>query len=182
MNFTSCRGYRLIVTIAALAWLCGCATSADPARMAVGPITADNDFPQPLRHSMCVRSVTGGEETNPLWVSKVDNDGFRSALAASMEKAGLIAAGDVCKYHVDANLLGLSQPIMGFDLEVTSHVNYKVYDSAGQPILLETISAPYNAKFSEAFAAVVRLQRANEGSIRASISQFLEKLRAVRLS
>jgi hypothetical protein len=67
-------------------------------------------------------------------------------------------------------------------MEVTSHVNYKVFDAAAQPILLETISAPFTATFSDSPIGFVRIKRANEGSIRASISQFLEKLRGIKLT
>ena len=181
MNFSAQHGRRLAFSIGMLVFLSGCASGADPMRMVVRLPPADSNFPAALQHSMCVRTVTGGEATNPLWVSKVSNQDFQSALAQSMDAAGLSASSAACKYPVDANLLGLAQPSIGFDLEVTSHVNYKVYDTAAQPVMLETISAAYTAKVSEAFAAVKRLQLANEGSIRGSITQFLEKLRAVML-
>jgi len=149
--------------------------------MTVRPTPAEGNFPDALQHAMCVRTVAGGEDTNPLWVSKVGNNDFHSALAGSMDAAALTTSSAACKYPVDVNLLGLSQPSFGLDMEVTSHVNYKVYDTANQPILLETISASYTAAFSEAFVGVVRAQRANEGSVRANISQFLDKLRAITL-
>ena len=127
---------------------------------------------------MCVRNVTGGEETNPMWVSKVDDNAFRVALSGTLDAAGLSAtSSSSCTYPVDANLLGLSQPVMGFDMTVTSHVNYKVYDPSDQPFLLATIDAPFTAKMSDAFVGAQRLKKANEGSIRASMEQFLDKLR-----
>jgi hypothetical protein len=162
-----------------LGGLGACATAADPHAMIVAPSAdAAKPFPQPLLGAMCVRNVTGGEKTNPLWVSKVDNEGFNAALTSSLTGVGLAAATvDVCHYPIDVNLLGLSQPGMGFDMTVTSHVNYKVYDSAGQPFLLTTIDAPYTAKFGEAFVGVERLKKANEGAIRQSISALFDKLR-----
>ena len=66
---------------------------------------------------------------------------------------------------------------MGFDMTVTSHVNYKVYAPGGDPLVLATIDAPYTAKFSEAFVGVERLKKANEGSIRMSIQQLFDKLK-----
>jgi hypothetical protein len=168
---SSARGdWCLAVTVCMLAGLSGCAAPADPARMVSGPSPDGGAFPSALSHAMCVRTVTGGEQTNPLWTSEVSSDDFHHALAAP----------NACKYPVDANLLGLSKPTFGFSMEVTSHVNYKVYDAAGQPILLETISAAYTepAGFN---SGVKRLQLAEEGSIRASFAQFLNKVRAVRL-
>jgi hypothetical protein len=175
------RTFRLTFAVGVLVLVSACAAPADPKNMVAARTPGGSDFAAPLRNAMCVRNVTGGEETNALWVSKVNNQDFHTALAASLDTAGLTGAATACKYPVDVNLLGLSQPAGGFDMEVTSHVNYKVYDAASQPILLETLSAAYTAKFSDAFAGVERLKLANEGSIRASISQFLDKLRAVKV-
>jgi hypothetical protein len=171
------RHCRALAAIGALAGLSACASAADPGAMTVAAQTAERPFPQALQHAMCIRSVTGGEATNPLWVSKVDDNGFRSALSGSLDASGLAAPESGCTYHIDANLLGLSQPTLGLDLTVTSHVNYKVYDPSGQPLLLATVDAPYTAKFSDAFVAAERLKHPNEGAIRTSIEQFLDKLR-----
>jgi hypothetical protein len=163
---------------AGLLALAGCASAADPTAMAVTAQANERPFPQPLQHAMCVRDVTGGEKTNPMWVSKVDNDGFKLALNNSLGSSGLAAADDAsCHYKVDVNLLGLSQPGMGFDMTVTSHVNYKVFDTSGQPLVLETIDTPYTATVGDAFVGVERLKLANEGSIRVSIQKFFDKLR-----
>jgi hypothetical protein len=177
MPAAAATGARILAGAALLACLAGCASSARPEAMVLKTEADARPFPQTLLHAMCVRTVTGGEKTNPLWVSKVDNDGFRTALASSMDGVQLAAPADGCSYPVDVNLLGLSQPIMGFDMTVTSHVNYKVYDKAGQPYMLETIDAPFTAKMSDAFVGVERLRLANEGSIRTSIEKFFVKLR-----
>jgi hypothetical protein len=175
---TLLRSGQVLFAIVVLAGLSGCAMSADPAAMAIAPQASDQPFPQPFLHAMCVRNVSGGEDTNPLWVSKVDDKGFRAAMVSSLDSAELSGSTGGCSYPIDINLLGLSQPAMGFDMTVMSHVNYKVYDSSGQPFLLETIDAPYTAKFSDAFAGTERLKLANEGSIRKSIQMFFDKLRA----
>jgi hypothetical protein len=172
------RTGQLLLAFAALAALNACASSADSGAMTVTAQSSSRPFPQALQHAMCVRNVTGGEETNPLWASKVDDNGFRTALSGTLDAAGLSAASSSsCAYPVDANLLGLSQPVLGIDMTVTSHVNYKVYAASGQPFVLATIDAPYTAKMSDSLIGVKRLKIANEGSIRASIEQFLDKLR-----
>lgn len=162
-----------------LLMLAACATPADPQRMAVTQ-AAGSGFPAKLQHAMCVRNVTGGEATNPLWVSEVDDAGFREALSNSLSGLGLLGAQGSCRYFVDVDLLGLSQPAAGIAMEVTSHANYKVYDAGGKPALLATINAAYTAEFSESFSGTIRLQRANEGAIRASITQFLDRLRTIK--
>lgn len=167
--------------IGVLVCLGGCATpAADPARMAIGA-PPERTFPPALHRAMCVRNVTGADETNPLYVSMLSNDRLRSALDTSLNAAGLTAAPAACKYPVDANLLGLSQPSIAYDLEVTTHINYKVYDVVGKSILLETISAAFTSKLNEAYSGMARNKLATEGSIRASIGRFMDKLSAVSL-
>jgi hypothetical protein len=170
-----------LMLASSLAWLSGCATPADPTMMKVASTQSEVHYPDALNQAMCVRNVTGGQGTNPLWVSKVSNEDFHSALDASMDSARLIGAGGACKYPVDVDLLGLAQPSFGLDMKVTSNVNYKVYDAAGQPVLMETIVADYTATFSDAAIGVVRVKKANEGSVRTNISKFLEKLQALKV-
>lgn len=177
------KKFDTMTKFAALAVLLGglaaCASAADPNAMTISAAAPSaKPFPAPLQKAMCVRNVTGGEETNPMWVSKVNNAGFATALTTSLNNAGLQAADSAgCHFPIDVNLLGLAQPSMGFDMTVTSHVNYKVYDQAGAAFLLETIDAPYTAKMSEAFMGVERLKKANEGAVRESIQKFFDKLR-----
>lgn len=173
--FAAGRAGCLLMLLAALN---ACATAAKPEAMTVTAQPAAQPFPAALTHAMCVRNVSGGEETNALWVSKVDDKGFRQALSASLDGAGLNAADNACHYPIDVTLLGLSQPVIGLDMTVTSHVNYKVFDSAGEPALLATIDAPYTAAFTDSLIASQRLQKANEGAIRVSIGDFFGKLRA----
>jgi hypothetical protein len=169
---------RLILASVTLMLLAACATPADPRRMTVPQTSITTGFPESLQHALCVRSVSGGEATNPLWVSEVGNVEFREALTTSLSNAGLLAPQNSCKYFIDANLLGVSQPSFGFSMKVTAHTNYKVYDSAGNPILLATISDSYTEPAS-ALAGYVRVKRATEGAMRGSISQFLERLRNI---
>jgi hypothetical protein len=170
---------RHAATGIALLLLAACATPAEPERMAVTQASGAG-FPPKLQHAMCVRKVTGGEATNPLWVSEVDDAGFTEALSNSLDSVGLLGAQGSCRYFIDVDLLGLSQPTFGFTFEVTSHANYKVYDAGGKSALLATIAGAYTADFAEAPLGSMRLKRANEGAIRASITQFLDRLRTMK--
>ena len=86
-------GCQKLLAVTMLIPLAACATAAKPEAMQVMSQTSVKPFPQPLQHAMCVRAVTGGEETNPLWASKVDNKGFQAAFASSLDNAGLTASG-----------------------------------------------------------------------------------------
>jgi hypothetical protein len=143
--------------------------------MAVAPTPSQSNFPNALRQATCVRNVTGREDTSEFWGSVVSNKEFSDALAASLQANGLSASLGACNYHIDVNILGVIQYNHMNRMNVTSHVNYKVYRTDGQPILLETISADSS---SGGFGPM-RIKRSNEGATRASISNFLEKLGAV---
>ena len=129
---------------------------------------------------MCIQAVAGGEATNSLGFSKVGNRDFQAALSASLDNAGLLATLGACKFPLEVNLLSLSQAGSGLDVEVTSHVIYRVFDTAGQPISLEIISAPFTSTFADSPGGSKRLRKANEGSIRANILQFFHKVVATR--
>jgi hypothetical protein len=170
---------RAVLPCVAVLSLAACAMSAAPERMIVAQTASGAPFPQPFRQATCVRNISGGEETDPALVSKVGNAEFSQALASSLQNAQLLGVEGSCRYFVDVTLLGLSQPVAGFSMEVVAHANYKVYNTAGKPILLDTETASYTAAFSESYIGAERLMRANEGAIRTATAQFLEKLRGV---
>ena len=70
--------------------------------------------------------VTGGEPTNPLLLSQIDNPAFKHALVRSLYKAGLLAEGGNPKYVVAVELIALKQPIFGWDMKVTSRIRYTI--------------------------------------------------------
>ena len=173
------KNYPLLISAAAIV-LSACAAPARVENM-VAPVIADvPDTRANLVEAVCVTDVTGGQETNPLWTSEVDSDSFRAAIQQSLRNYRLAALDtDDCQYDLEANLLGLAQPIAGFNLEVTSHANYRVIEhSSGASYFLTTITANHTATVGDAFLAVERLRVANEGSILQNIQQFIAALLA----
>lgn len=173
-------GVLAAVVLAAL--LAGaCAAPADTRRMTVSPDATVVSDENPLARAVCVEIVDGGKTTNPLWVSEVGNADFLAALEGSLRNKGLLAEGkDICLYGVEAHLLGLSQPFVSFDVEVTANVNYRVRKpGALEPYLLETVTSRYTARFSaDKVLWAARLKEANEGAIRKSIRSFIQALTA----
>ncbi len=166
-----------LVGVGGLAALAACATPAEPLNMIVGREAGVGPFPAAFAEAICVRSVTGGQETNPILMSQVDDRAFRQALESSLRANGLLGVN--CRYQADANLLSLIQPVFGLDLRVTALVNYRLEDAAGGVLLRETIGSAYTATFSDSAVAIVRLRLANEGAIRTSIADFFARLRAL---
>ena len=172
---------KKILAILSVAVLAGCATPAAVEQMAVSlPVTQTNPA---LKNSVAVAEVTGGRETNPMWTSQVSSDAFRNALEQSLQNAGMfnkIVAGS--KYQLTADLTRLDQPMMGFDMTVSSTVRYSLIETqTRKEVYARVIQISYTAKMSDAFIGSQRLKLANEGSVKANIESFVNDLIALKL-
>jgi len=152
----------------------GCATNATQAGMSVNPGDLAGKPSSNIKGAVAVRSVTGGKETNPLWTSEVDNNGFKNALIQSINVMGYGSSNDKAKYFIDAELQKLDKPIIGITFDVTSTVNYRVSGEGFQKDF--PISATGTATFSDAWAGLERLRMANEKSMKENIKLFLIEL------
>jgi hypothetical protein len=173
----SLRHARLLVGFIALAGLTACVsgarTGAMTAPVAPDQIVADNS---PIKNAIAVGAVTGGDETNPLWKSEVSNGNFKTALEDSLALS-VLKGNAGAPYTLNAKLASLHQPFGGFDMTVTSTVEYSLL-AAGKPapVLNETVVAPYTANFGEALLGAERMRLANEGAMRENIKQIIAHL------
>ena len=172
---------KSLLIVLSVSILAGCATPAAIEKMAVAlPITQTNPA---LKNGVGVADVTGGKETNPMWTSQVSSDGFRRALEKSLENAGMfsnIVAGS--KYQLTADLTRLDQPLMGFDMTVTSTVRYSLIENQSRKeIYSRVIQIGHTASVSDAIVGAERLKLANEGAVRANIQAFINDLVALKL-
>jgi len=130
-----------------------------------------------LVNAIAVGSVDGGQATQALGTSKVDNDDFQSALMDSLRNYGLLAEGSAPRYILYAHLLDVHQPWIGLNMTVTAKVNYELVDAVnGQPTEERTVETEFTSPFKEAFSADERTRLANEGAIRENIGEFIEWL------
>lgn len=163
---------------AALLLLGGCASGATVQGMTVTPA----DLPSRVvaaefRGDIGIGVVTGGEDTNPLWTSEVGNEEFKQALRHSLEIQDLYAGAEGSRYVLDAHLLDLDQPLMGFDTTVTSSVKYLLSERATRKTVLEElVVSAHTTEMSKSWYGVERLKLANEGSIRDNIAEFIRRL------
>lgn len=165
----------LTAGIAAL-MLASCASPATVTGMVAAPISQLNADSQ-LRSAVGMGSILGGQETNPLWTSEVGNAEFQEALSQSLAAQGMLAQGEA-QFRLDAELVSVDQPLFGFDSTVTSIVKYTLLEIATDRVAFqETVSESYTATVGDAFVGVRRLRLANEGSIEANISRFIELLK-----
>ena len=136
----------------------------------------------PLQNKLAIKDVTGGTETNPMWVSKVSSSDFEKALEASLKSTGLLADRQAGDFVLTADLMKLEQPFVGLDMTVTSSVRYMVIErSSGKTVFDSTVTTPYTARFSDALIALERLKLANEGAIRTNIGELLSQLMQLKI-
>lgn len=169
--------------IAGALLLTGCAAPARIDQMTANSTPQQRVAQTPLRVNVAVRDVTGGKETNPMWVSNVGNSEFEQALESSLRDAGLLANGKQSgKYTLVAHLERIDQPMAGLDMTVTVTVLYSVVERAsGKEVLNRRIAMPYTATFGAAFAGAERLRIANEGAVRTNITKLIEELFALNV-
>lgn len=170
---------RILVVLAALFYLSGCASGAKMGNMVYdGPM---KEYDAALESNVGVSSVTGGEKTNPAWTSEIDSSAFAGALKQSLRKQGLLS-GDG-RYQLKAVLLEVDQPLFGLDFKVTTHVKYVLTDhqNGDAVVLNKTITTPYTATVGDAFVAIKRLRLANEGAGKANIAGLLEELSELQI-
>jgi hypothetical protein len=163
-----------LLSVAMLAGIIsGCAAPADPTAMAPTQLQQTNVNPA-YKSAIQISSVQGGKKTNPAWMSKISNDDFKTALESSLKNIGYYS--NAGKLQLDANLLEVKQPIAGFDLTVTTVIDYNLKRADGRSVFRKVITTPYTAAFSDSLIAVTRLKKANEGSVRANIKAFIAAL------
>ena len=168
---------KIILALGLLGLLTGCAA---PAR--VGAMTVESapatlvSATSPLKNSVAMGTVTGGQKTDPLWTSEVGNPEFTEALRNSLDVNTMLSKTPN-RYRLDAKLIKVKQPFAGFDMTVTTTVQYTLTETGSNKTAFDkTIVSEFTAGVGDAFVAVKRLRLANEGSIKKNITMFLEQL------
>ena len=170
------------LTVIALTLLSACSQPARAPRMTVHnvmekAVAADTQ----LEESFAVGGVTGGHETNPLWTPEVSDAELREALERSLERNRMLAAmPDSARYVVTARVLQFGRPLVGFSMRVSPRIAYRVVEQGTeQAIFDEVVSTSYTVDFAESPLGAERLRLANEGAIRESIREFLNRFHDV---
>ena len=163
--------------IVLLGLMAGCASGARMSGMTVpvdeGTVISETSK---LYHAIEVSNVNGGEETNPMWVSKVSNADFRAALENTLLVHTMLAKKGDGQYQLIVNLQKLDQPWGGFDLKVTAAAQYILTDNEGHVVFNHSVETPYTADFDDSFLAYERIRLANEGAVRLNIEAFIKQL------
>jgi hypothetical protein len=169
---------KTILLIGVLLGAGGCATPAQRLAMTVpSGTTSALSVQSPFHQSVSIGTISGGEETNPLWISEVGQPEFTDALRSSLANNALLADGTAPRFLLHANLASVDQPVFGLDMSVTSSIAYQLLDAKNKvPWYDELITATFTATFTDSPLGFERLRLANEGSIRKNIRTFMEDL------
>ncbi len=172
------RTFRYVFLLLLSINLAACASGARPEVMSVKPdaaykISQKNKFYQ----SIGIEFVAGGEKTNPLWTSKVDNASFQTALESSLAAYHLLDQDGDPEYLLNAQLLTLDQPLIGLSFDVTSDVKYQVKKASNDSVVYDQKkTATGTATMGDSVLGTERLRLANEFSIRKNLKEFLDDL------
>ncbi len=184
LAFPQASGIAIVFFLisAILGMLSACATPAQPGHMVPqSGLFSPHGLDSPFRGGIAIAKVSGGEETNPLWVSKVGNKELYEALRLSLEQSGYLSTPDAgAPFRLEVFLMELKQPVSGFTLIVDSFMRYKLIRTSDNGVVYDDIiTASYKATIHDAFYGVQRLKLATEGSIRDNIAAFLGKLHSL---
>lgn len=176
---------KWIALVFSLSFLVGCAAPANYSQMTVGINEFNRTFPKPnpkMANNVALQQLTGGKQTNPLWTSQVDNEGFSKALGDSLANAGYLSVNQTpARFQLTVAFKELKQPFAGLDLKVICKAHYSLYDTKNQKLVFDkTLTTPYTATFSSALLAGERLKLANEGAVKENIKHFLQEIHLVK--
>jgi hypothetical protein len=131
----------------------------------------------PLYRGIHLASVSGGQETNPMWVPRVSDANFHAALENSLALHTLLAHQPAARFELRAHLERLQQPVAGLNMTVKAEVHYLLRDTqTSASVFDQSIQSSYTAAVGDALAATERLRLAIEGAMRANIEEFIRSL------
>ena len=161
--------------------LCGgCATASKPTAMVADVVQVEH------RNAASVAvTVTGGADTSSMGASNISNDDFAAAIRDSIEKSGVfasIATAGAGEYQINAQIVRLDRPILGFSFTVTMEVTWRLLWTSSQEVVWEkSVTSSFTATTGDAFVGVTRLRLANEGAARANIKDAITQLGSLTL-
>ena len=164
---------RLLIVVTVV--LAGCATPAPQKAVSLGVVETPAKLNPALKGNVSVRNVFGGQDTNAYWISKIDNERFKSELEQSMNAMGYLAPKGIAgKYQLDVTLQSLDKPSFGDTLNFRSSVFYTLNGENGKKITFP-VTAVGTATTSDTFLADREIN-ADYRSIKENIYLFLMSL------
>jgi hypothetical protein len=173
-NKIYCVECRNLIVLLMLSFLMfGCA-GIKPARM-VPELQQQSEWR--VGNSVKVMDVTGGQEPTFGGPEMINDDDFKAALIATLEKSRLFRvvgtnSGDIYLYATIRSQEQRTGPGLQYTARLV--VSYKFVDKAGEVVWLES----YESEFSSvAFAGATRTVEAREGSVIENLASLIQGIR-----
>lgn len=169
-----------LLLIVLLALTAGCASGVRPSAM------VPQDFSVAVQSSRSVHaSVSGADETDPMWGSQLSSSAFHEALVAAIQRSGVFAtvvSGPEADYQLRVRLVDLDQPFAGFNMTVGLTCKWTLVNEAtGDSVMEATITSEHTAKVGDSLVGVKRLRIAREGAARENIREGIERVSRLTL-
>jgi hypothetical protein len=180
MNQRAPRLPALLAVSSFIVVLSGCASPATHQGMI--PATFETVARHP--HSVSVY-VTGGQETNSMWISQISDSAFSQALVESITKSQVfthVIEGRGGDYLLTVLLASMDQPSFGGSLTVRMEAGWTLKNAAtGAVVWQESVHSSHTATMGDAFIGAERLRLATEGAARNNIRLGLGKISGLKL-
>ncbi len=126
------------------------------------------------KNSLMVRTISGARVT-PGMLTEVREDQIRLSLNKSLLNSGMLAkSNEHKKYDLDVEIVGVTQPSISADVEVTVNVYYTITGATGKKRFL-IIGNGY-AAFTEYLIAGPRVRFATERAIQNNFKNLITEL------
>ena len=169
----------LTIGLTALTFLSACAIPLEPQEMYANQNAYDS-----LSHRLD-RKITLGKVSSKEGLggaTPVTAPNYELALQSSLRQAGWYSPSDSAKYTLNASLLELKQPFMGFNMTVNSTAQYDLINTTtGKTAYSEQINIPCTKGIADAFDGAVRLRKATGCAVSENITHLLKVLSSKKL-
>ncbi len=136
-----------------------------------------------LRRNVDLLPVTGGQDTNPLWGTRMSDMSLNQAYQESLRRVGLMPdVPDSGRYQLKVELMATAQPNVPVAVEVAVSVRYTLTErGAKAPVYQRTLRTTQKAGIDDSLSPTEQLRMATEGAMRANIGELLRELASLPL-
>ncbi len=131
---------------------------------------------KPLERNISVGTVVA--ENGLGGQAPVVTEQYQEALLLGLRQAGWYNHDpSQARYTLDAHMLEIQQPFIGFSFTVTSKAQYSLTKtSSGEVVYDEVLTLPCTTRFAEAINAEIRMRKATACSVGENITHLLKVL------
>jgi hypothetical protein len=105
----------------------------------------------------------------------ITSENYKQAIVSALRQAGWYNNGDNARFHLEAHLVEVDQPMVGFSFTVKTRASYVLTENkTGKVFYNDTITMPCTVTMSEALVGEVRLRKATSCAVGENITHLLK--------